>query len=253
MNLVGGKEDSRMSQGTILVVEDDTHIRMLLRELLEREGFSVLEANDGRDGLRRLYASRPDLILLDVAMPELDGWETLERVRELSSVPVLMLTASVNEMEKVRGLRGGADDFLTKPFGRQELLARIEALLRRTRAAKPSEELEMQTFADEFLEIDFAQRRVVADGREMELTPTEFRLLTAFVRHPNQVLSHEQLLQIVWKNSRKHSRDQVKLYVSYLRRKIWDGANIDPVETVRGFGYRYLPRVVAEASVAEAD
>ena len=250
MNSVGSEPDSRMSGGTILVVEDDPHIRMLLREVLEREGFSVLEANDGRDGLRRLYASRPDLIVLDIGMPELDGWETLERVRELSNVPVLMLTGRASEMEKVRGLRGGADDFLTKPFGRQELLARIEAVLRR--AASPDEENEMRAFADQFLEVDFAQRRVAAGGREIELTPTEFRLLGAFVRHPNQVLSHEQLLQIVWKSSRKHSRDQVKLYVSYLRRKVCEAAGIDPVETVRGFGYRYQPRIVADASVGEA-
>ena len=241
-----------MSHGTILVVEDDANIRHLLREIFVREGFAVLEASDGRDGLRRLYASRPDLIVLDIAMPELDGWATLERIRELSSIPVLMLTASVSEMEKVRGLRGGADDYLTKPFGRQELLARIEAVLRRSRAAESSEAGEAKAFADDFIEIDFPQRRVVAGGREVELTPTEFRLLAALVRHPNQVLSHEQLLQIVWKSSRKHSRDQVKLYVSYLRRKISDVAGIDPVETVRGFGYRYQPRIVADTPVADA-
>jgi DNA-binding response OmpR family regulator len=234
------------SSGTVLVIEDDADIRRLLRAILEREGFAILGASDGQEGLRRLYASRPDLIILDVTMPGLDGWETLERVRELSNVPVLILTARASEMEKVRGLRDGADDYLTKPFGHQELLARIEALLRRARAAGPAPDAEMQAFSDEFIEIDFARRRVTAAGREVELTPTEFRMLGVLVRHPSQVLSRDQLLELVWGHSRGHSPDQVKLYVSYLRRKLADAGGIDPVETVRGFGYRYAPRVAAE-------
>jgi DNA-binding response OmpR family regulator len=177
-------------------------------------------------------------------MPGLDGWETLERIRELSSLPVLMLSASAGEMEKVRGLRSGADDYLTKPFGRQELLARIDAVLRRSRAAEPAPE----RYADQFIEIDFAQRRVTVDGRQVALTPTEFKLLTVLARHPRQVLSAEQLLELVWGNVRNHSRDQVKLYVSYLRRKLSQAAGIDPIETVRGFGYRYQPRVASQAS-----
>jgi DNA-binding response OmpR family regulator len=247
MNQVGDNGDSGVSRSsrTVLVVEDDADIRMLLREILEREGFEVLEAGDGRDGLRRLYASRPDLIILDVAMPGLDGWATLERIRELSDLPVLMLTASVGEMEKVRGLRGGADEYLTKPFGRQELLARIEALLRRVGAGGA---VQAEIFADELIRIDFAQRRVTADGNDVELTPTEFKLLTVFTRNPNQVLTQDQLLDLVWGSRHTRSRDQVKLYVSYLRRKLSAAAGIDPVETVRGFGYRYEPRVSARTS-----
>ena len=121
-----------MSGQRILVVDDDTDIRALLRELLERRGFSVAEAADGRQALQELYGGRPDLVLLDVGMPGMDGWTTLERIRELSDVPVVMLTARSAELEKTRGLRAGADDYVTKPFGRQELLARIEALLRRS-------------------------------------------------------------------------------------------------------------------------
>ena len=247
MNEVGAEAESRMRAGTILVVEDEPDIRTLLREILEREGFTVVEECDGREGLRALFECRPDLIILDVTMPGLDGWETLQRVRELSAVPVLMLTASVSEMEKVRGLRAGADDYLTKPFGRQELLARIEAVLRRA-SRQRADEGRIAAYADDFIEIDFAQRRVAVDGQAVDLTPTEFRLLTALVRHPRQVLSRDQLLELVWGNSRGHSGDQVKLYVSYLRRKLSDAGGIDPVETVRGFGYRYQPRVTANAS-----
>jgi DNA-binding response OmpR family regulator len=227
-----------MSRGRILVVDDDADIRGLIRELLERQGYGVEEAANGRDGLRAFYASPPDLVILDVSMPELDGWQTLERIRDLSDVPVAMLTARAGELEKVRGLKAGADDYITKPFGRQEFLARVEAMLRR---AGPRTETP-DTYADELLTVDFAQRSVVVRGTEVALTPLEFRLLGAFVRHPNQVLAHDQLLELVWGDSLAASRDQVKLYVGYLRRKLESGG-ADPgvVESVRGFGYRYRP------------
>jgi DNA-binding response OmpR family regulator len=227
-----------MSRGRILVVDDDPDIRGLIRELLERQGYGVEEATNGRDGLRAFYASPPDLVILDVSMPELDGWQTLERIRDLSDVPVAMLTARAGELEKVRGLKAGADDYITKPFGRQEFLARVEAMLRR---AGPRTETP-DTYADELLTVDFAQRSVVVRGTEVALTPLEFRLLGAFVRHPNQVLAHEQLLELVWGDSLAASRDQVKLYIGYLRRKLESGG-ADPrvVESVRGFGYRYRP------------
>jgi DNA-binding response OmpR family regulator len=222
----------------VLVVDDDADIRGLLRELLERQGYQVTEAANGRDGLRALYASPPDVVLLDVSMPELDGWETLERIRDVSEVPVAMLTARAAELEKVRGLKGGADDYITKPFGRQELLARIEAMLRRGGDRGPSQD----TYADELLAVDFAQRRVEVRGNDVQLTPLEFRLLAAFVRHPGQLLSHDQLLDLVWGDSFASSRDQVKLYVGYLRRKLKDAdERAEPIETVRGFGYRYRP------------
>jgi DNA-binding response OmpR family regulator len=176
-------------------------------------------------------------VVLDVSMPGLDGWEVLNRIRELSDVPVLMLTARAEELEKVRGLRAGADDYVTKPFGRQELLARVDATLRRGRSAPQAQE----TYADDFLTVDFAQRKVTAGGVELALTPLEFRLLGAFVRNQNQVLSHDQLLELAW-GDRSADRDQVKLYVGYLRRKLGTGVGDEsPIETVRGFGYRYRP------------
>jgi DNA-binding response OmpR family regulator len=226
-----------MQGASVLVVDDDADVRTLVCELLARAGYTVSQAPDGREALRLLYDERPDLIVLDVSMPELDGWATLERIRELSSVPVVMLSALGAELEKVRALRGGADDYVTKPFGRQELLARVESVLRRS----PSREVRA-AYADELLEVDFSQRRVRANGIDVELTPLEFRLLTAFVDHPGQLLEHDQLLQLAWGGERGSSRDQVKLYVGYLRRKLGAaGVSPDVIESVRGYGYRYEP------------
>jgi DNA-binding response OmpR family regulator len=223
---------------SILVVDDDDDIRALVGELLERAGHGVIKAPDGESALKLFYSRQPDLVVLDVSMPGLDGWEVLNRIRELSDVPVLMLTARAEELEKVRGLRAGADDYVTKPFGGQELLARVDATLRRGRSAPQAQE----TYADDFLTVDFAQRKVTAGGVELALTPLEFRLLGAFIRNQNQVLSHDQLLELAWGDARSADRDQVKLYVGYLRRKLGTGVGDEsPIETVRGFGYRYRP------------
>jgi DNA-binding response OmpR family regulator len=228
--------ENRMNDRRILVVDDDEDIRGLVAQLFGRAGYDVVEAESGRAGLRAMYQAPPDLVVLDVGMPDLDGWQTLERIRDLSDVPVLMLTARTGELEKVRGLKAGADDYVTKPFGRQELLARAEALLRRTDGRRPSS---ADVYTDALVEIDHPQRAVTVSGQPVSLTPLEFRLLTTLVRHPNQVLSHEQLLELVWGSSVGASRDQVKLYVGYLRRKL--GPAAASLETVRGFGYRYRP------------
>jgi DNA-binding response OmpR family regulator len=220
----------------VLIVDDEADIRLLLRELLERAGYTVDEAPDGRTALRNLFANVPALVILDVTMPELDGYQTLERIRDLSDVPVLMLTARSQELEKVRGLTAGADDYVAKPFGRQELLARVQALLRRTGGRSEV----VEAYADDFVQIDYAQRSVEVQGRDVQLTPLEFRLLSAFVQNPNQVLSRDQLLELVWGDPYGVSGDQVKLYVGYLRRKLVpDAPDSAPIETVRGFGYRY--------------
>ena len=218
------------------MVDDDEDIRLLLRELLGRAGYRVDEAADGRAALRRLYEAPPAVVLLDVTMPEMDGYQTLERIRDLSDVPVIMVTARTQELERVRGLASGADDYVSKPFGRQELLARIQALLRRSGGKTEVTE----SYRDSFVEIDYPQRRVVVGDREVQLTPLEFKLLSAFVQHPNQVLSRDQLLELVWGDPYGVSGDQVKLYVGYLRKKLDPSApDSVPVETVRGFGYRY--------------
>src|SRR6266516_568434 len=222
----------------VLVVDDESDIRGLVQELLQRAGYDVIEAPDGNEGLKLFHAKKPDLVILDVQMPGLDGWGVLERVRELSDVPVIMLTANAEELDKVRGLRAGADDYVTKPFGRQEFLARIDAQLRR----KSEGSKEPTTYADGFVAIDFPQRAVTAGGTPVALTPLEFRLLVAFVRHPNQVLSQDQLIELAWGSAGAAERDQVKLYVGYLRRKLGGPPGVEsPIETMRGFGYRYRP------------
>ena len=222
-----------MSNVTILVIEDDPDIRSLVVALIERAGMRAREAADGRAGIRTFFEQRPDLVVLDVGLPELDGWQVLGRIRDLSEVPVLMLTAEGEQVQKVRGLEGGADDYVTKPFGSEELVARINALLRR-RTRLGSEE---ETLEDGTVRLDGAGRRVEVDGREVVLTPTEFRLLAFLMRNRNQVVSQLQLLEEVWGNADADPH-QVRLYVSYLRRKLGE-AGVDPIETVRGFGYRY--------------
>jgi DNA-binding response OmpR family regulator len=230
--------ESGMSDLRLLVVDDDDDIRTLVATLLERTGATVRQAPNGREALREFHAWRPDLVVLDVNMPELDGWAVLERIRDMSDVPVLMLTARGEELERVRGLQAGADDYLVKPFGKQELVARVQALLRR--ASRGQGEEQAETYADAYLSIDWAQARVMVTDREVQLTPLEFRLLSTFVRHPRQVLSREQLLELVWGDAYGVSGDQVKLYVGYLRRKLEPGEpDSVPIETVRGFGYRY--------------
>jgi DNA-binding response OmpR family regulator len=227
-----------MSDSRVLVIDDDDDIRVLVITLLERAGVTARGAANGRDGLREFHSWRPDLVVLDVSMPELDGWNVLDRIRDMSAIPVLMLTARGDELERVRGLQAGADDYVVKPFGKQELVARVQALLRR--ASQGASHEEQERYADDYLSIDWGQRSVHVGDREVQLTPLEFRLLSTFVRNPRQVLSREQLLELVWGDAFGVGGDQVKLYIGYLRRKL-DPAAMDevPIETVRGFGYRY--------------
>jgi DNA-binding response OmpR family regulator len=228
-----------MKAARVLVIDDEPDIRKLLGTLLRRAGHEVAEAENGRTGLRALHAFPPDLVLLDVSMPEMDGWQTLERIRDLSDVPVLMLTARGDELERVRGLQAGADDYVVKPFGRQELLARVQALLRRSGGRSPEQ---TESYSDGRFDIDFAQRAVTYVERQVSLTPLEFKLLSAFVRHPRQVLSRDQLLELVWGSAYGVASDQVKLYVGYLRHKLDpEHPETVPIETVRGFGYRFNP------------
>ena len=221
----------------VLVIDDEPDVRGLVRRVLERGGLDVAEAADGRAGLRCLFDLRPDLVVLDVGLPGLDGWAVLERIRDISDVPVLMLTARAGELDRVRGLRAGADDYVVKPFSPQELLARVEAVHRRSRPARAPHE----HYADAFLEIDYATREVRAAGRPVALSPLELRLLDTLVRHADRVLGRRQLLELVWGGAEGRSEAQVKLYVGYLRRKLGPGeGGWQPIETVRGFGYRYL-------------
>ena len=236
--------------GRVLVIDDETELRTLLGRILERSGFEVTSAPDGPTALRMLYADRPDVVVLDVTMPGMDGWEVLERIRDLTDVPVLMLSGRGDELEKVRGLRLGADDYVAKPFGRQEVVARVEALMRRRRGAEPDARPEL--YDDGMVAVDAATRTVHVAGEPVELTPLEFRLLSAFVRNAGRVLSHQELGEHGWPGgAHPPSRDQIKVYIGYLRRKLAvPGGPEVGIETRRGHGYRYVPPDGAEPGTA---
>jgi DNA-binding response OmpR family regulator len=226
-------------KGRVLVIEDDQDISLGIRTVLTRNGFEVASSADGKQGLRAFHAARPDLVVLDIGLPSLDGWAVLERIRDLSDVPVLILTAHGHETDKVRGLHGGADDYLTKPFGNRELAARVEALLRRPRAGQPQAEV----YDDGLLLVRLGAREVIVGGAPVALTPTEFRLLAALIRHPGQTLTPDQLLTQAWNDPLGVGPERVKFGVMRLRRKLGQGAG-EPgasIESVRGFGYRYAP------------
>ncbi|MGV1049670.1 MAG: response regulator transcription factor [Solirubrobacterales bacterium] len=210
-----------------------------LAALLRGAAIELIETADGGAGLKAFYAERPDVLLLDLDLPDVNGFEVLATVRELSDVPVLAMTDHDGEGERIRALRAGADDCVTKPTSGEEIVARIEALLRRARARPEVEPV----LADEFVHIDHPGHRVEVLGAEVSLTPIEFRMLATFAENPGRVLGHGQLLDRVW-GDRIRDKDEVKLYVSYLRRKLAAAAGVDPVETVRGVGYRYRPRKI---------
>ena len=224
---------------TVLVIEDDADIGQVLRALLGRAGYQVVEASTGREGLRLFHQVRPELVILDVGLPDLDGWQVLERIRDMSDLPVLVLTARSAERDKVRGLNAGADDYLTKPFSKDELLARLGAIRRRQGIAPAAR----AAFDDGRLRIDFTHQQVTVDGQPVLLTPTEYRLLSALVRHTGQILSPDQLVELAWDDTDGLGPARVKYAVLRLRRKLeWDNPDDSPLETVRGFGYRYRPR-----------
>ncbi len=224
---------------TILVVEDEPGVRALLSALLTAAGHRLTEVEDGREGLRVFHNTRPELVILDIGLPSMDGWTVLDRLRELSDVPILMITGQSAEADKVRGLRAGADDYLAKPFGNEEVLARVEALLRRARGSKGAD---LTSYDDGMLRIDFGRRNVSVRGCDITTTPTEFALIVAFARNPDQVLSLDQLLRLAWRDEAVVGPDRVKFTIHRLRKKL-AGAGIEdfPLDAVRGFGYRYQP------------
>lgn len=220
----------------ILVIDDEPDLRQAARLLLAHAGFDVIEASNGREGLRRFFSDRPDLVLMDVAMPELDGWETLDRLRDMSDVPVIMLTARATEADRVRGLNAGADDYLVKPFGAQELVARVRAVLRR----RPSDDQAHDTVEYGSITINIPLRQVFVAGAEVELTGLEFRVLCVLARHPRQVLSEEQLLDRAWNDPTEIGADRVKHVIYRLRLKLkGSGAPAEVIQSVRGGGYRF--------------
>jgi len=226
----------------LLVVDDDDDLRLLLQTTLPREGYEVLTAGSGMEGIRLLFSQQPNVVLLDVMMPGMDGWEVLERIREVSTVPVIMLTAVDGVPHRVRGLTRGADDYVVKPFHRDELVARIEALLRRAQTTSESAP-QILSFDTGKLVIDPAARRVTVCGEGVHLTPTEYRFLLYLAQNTGRVLTYSQILDNVWGADYEGGDKNVKVYAVYLRRKIeQDPQNPRYVLSEWGVGY-YMPRL----------
>ncbi len=225
-------------QETLLIIDDDHRLTTALDLYLSNHGYRVVCAYDGHEGIRALHEHAPDLVILDVMMPGLDGWETCQRIREIATVPIIMLTARGNEDDRVTGLRLGADDYITKPFSMRELEARIEAVIRRSRFSQPKDKSLL--YADRLLVIDGDNWEVRRNGNVVRLTPTELRVLFYLAAHANRVVTHEELLEHVWGAEYVGESDYPKLFVWRIRQKIEvDPSNPCYITTVRGVGYRF--------------
>jgi DNA-binding response OmpR family regulator len=230
--------DDNFANKKILVADDEERIVRFIRLNLEQDGFQVVEAFSGRQALDKLRQTLPDLIILDVMLPDLDGFEVLRMVRENHDVPVIMLTAKTEEDDRVRGLELGADDYVTKPFSPRELVSRVRAVLRRTEGQRESEGV---IEVDERLKIDFDRRQVWVEGKLVKLRPTEYRLLYHLVQNAGWVVTHDQILAKVWGYEYRDEPHYVRLYVNYLREKLEaDPANPKYILTERGVGYRFV-------------
>jgi two-component system KDP operon response regulator KdpE len=230
---------SAQERRRVLVVDDEERMVRFIRMNLEHDGFQVSEAFNGKQAIQRLRDVNPDLLLLDVMMPDLDGFDVLEMIREISSVPVIMLTAKGEEDDRVRGLELGADDYVSKPFSPRELVSRVKAVLRRTEAASGSMHGLLEI--DERLKIDFDRREIWLEGKLVKLRPTEYRLLYHLVQNAGWVVSHDQLLQKVWGYEYRDEPHYVRLYINYLRQKLEkEPASPRYILTERGVGYRFV-------------
>lgn len=207
-----------MSKVRIMVVDDDPRLLRFVRANLESVGYQVLLATDGHQALELIERDQPDIIILDIMLPGMDGFEICRRIRAFSEVPIMMLTAKGEEADKVKGLELGADDYLTKPFGVQELIARVEALLRRTKFAEEAKPRPRFQMGD--LVIDFAMRRVTVKSKEVTLTPTEYKLLSQLATNAGRVLLHDELLTRVWGPEYRNELEYLRAYVRSLRLKI---------------------------------
>lgn len=223
----------------VVLIEDDRQIRRFLSMTLESEGMRVFEAETGRQGLIQVKGHDPDLVILDLGLPDMDGVKVIEQLRTWAAMPILILSARSEEPQKVAALDAGADDYLTKPFGSPELLARIRAHLRKrgTRIADPA----AAQFLFGKIGVDFALRRVTRDGEPVHLTPIEYRLLVTLVRNPDRVLTHTQLLREVWGPGHAERSHYLRIYMGHLRQKLEDDpARPAHIVTETGIGYRFM-------------
>jgi len=225
----------------ILIIDDDQIFVRLVDQVLSHQGYEVLKSGNGQEGLRLLFAERPDLVLLDVVMPRMDGWQTCQRIREISDIPIIMLTGKQKgEEDIVRGLDYGADEYLFKPVGNRELVARVRAVLRRVELPSSTEAKKEITYADDFLTVDIAERKIMINGERVKLTPREFRLFALLVERAGHILTHKQLLEKVWGWEYTDDLDYVRIYISHLRQKIEpDPALPRYIMTEPGVGYYF--------------
>ncbi|PKO11051.1 MAG: DNA-binding response regulator [Chloroflexi bacterium HGW-Chloroflexi-2] len=231
--------DDVLKNKTILVVDDEERMARFIRLNLEQDGFQVVEAYRGMQALQQYRDSLPDLVLLDVMMPDIDGFEVLSMLRDISNVPVIMLTAKGEEDDRVRGLELGADDYVTKPFSPRELVSRVRAVLRRTDSSSTDSPDVIEV--DEHLKLDFSKREIWLDGELVKLRPTEYRLLYHLVKNAGWVLTYDQILSRVWGYEYRDESHYVRLYINYLRQKIEkDPSNPIYILTERGVGYRFV-------------
>jgi two-component system KDP operon response regulator KdpE len=223
----------------VLIVDDEPRMVRFVQMNLELEGYRVSTSSSGVEALDKVREEIPDLVLLDIMMPEMDGYETLERIRQVSTVPVIMLTVKAEEEDKVRGLELGADDYVTKPFSPRELMSRVKAALRRVEMPAPAQKT--LTVIDEHLTVDFQRREVLVDGERVRLRPTEYRLLYHLVNNAGWVMTHETLLSKVWGYEYRDDTQLLRLYITYLRKKIEpDPSNPQYIFNERGVGYRFV-------------
>lgn len=246
LTIEGMAVDSRTTKGRVLVVDDDQRLLDALAVYLEREGYTVAKAQDGVQGLEVFDTFQPDLVILDVMMPRMNGWDACRTLREKSTVPIIMLTARGQENERVMGLRLGADDYVSKPFSLKELEARVEAILRRVRMTQSAASGPL--YQDEYLTIDASGWEVTRQDKPVDLTATERKLLFLLVEHINEVLSADTILDRVWGRQYADRAEYVKLYIWRLRQKLEQDAT-DPryIVTERGRGYRFAPAPGAKA------
>ena len=231
--------DEQFWNRVILVVDDEERMARFIRLNLEHDGFRVVEAYRGLQAIQALRDSIPNVVLLDVMLPDMDGFEVLRLIREISSVPVIMLTAKGEEEDRVRGLELGADDYVTKPFSPRELVSRVRAVLRRAEVA--SSGIHEMVDVDDRLKIDFGRREIWIEGQLVKLRPTEYRLLYHLVQNAGWVMTYDQILSKVWGYEYRDEPHYVRLYINYLRQKLEkDPANPKYILTERGVGYRFI-------------